>query len=298
MHPIYMGAICPAKVLSRPLLKKSLVILPVIVNLTVMALSEKEIKIMLDKLRDLYGEYAALHSPSWFNIDELNSRYLHALETGMNLEAFVLAEVSHFEKLKARFEKKNDKGAFTQKVEKMMDDYLEQISRYPSEDFHPDACPEVRHLYGAMKDFALRFMPGIHCIYANKKLTDILYDMETRLVAHSLPRGDDHPRPIEDHCLVLARKDVKEIDVARSRTSYMKETAFLLNEIRDLCRQLLDLKVPEWEEPVVFKKQGIDVYVAEVFEGCTGYGVIHRIMEQVDQILNDFRLGAFKKKNQ
>lgn len=71
-----------------------------------MSLSTEEIDKLIVKLRKRYDEYSKKHSATWFNRNLFEERLRMAKENRMNLEGFILAEISNFEKVRERFEKK------------------------------------------------------------------------------------------------------------------------------------------------------------------------------------------------
>ena len=71
-----------------------------------MSLSKEEQLGLVDKLRSRYDEYAKKFSPAWFNRPAFEERYRMAIVNDMDIEAFILAEVANFEKIRERYEKK------------------------------------------------------------------------------------------------------------------------------------------------------------------------------------------------
>lgn len=83
-----------------------------------MPLNKQEIDSLVTKLREKYRDYSKKHSASWFNIDSFDQRLGLAIRNRMNLEGFILAEISNFEKLREQYDKKRNrrKTAFRKRL--------------------------------------------------------------------------------------------------------------------------------------------------------------------------------------
>lgn len=75
-------------------------------------LSDSEIEILISKLRNKYDTYAAQYSPRWFNKEAFEERLQVALRNKIDLEAFIVAEIAHFETLRKRFDEKKNERQF------------------------------------------------------------------------------------------------------------------------------------------------------------------------------------------
>ncbi len=263
-----------------------------------MAMSEGEIRGLIEKLKQRYGEYAK-KNPTWFSIDAFNERYLMAVRNGMNMEAFILAEITNFEKIKQKYEKKKGERPFSAQVDRIMEELTARIRKYPALNFHPKAGLEISHFYGALAEFTLDYLSVLFLLAEDKLLKDRVITLEGALGALAAPRGTLPAKRIEDHILVLRRPGVREIDIERDKSEYLKESAFLLHEVVDFCDGLIEARNPAWETPLLFNKLFLDdrrkKRVTALFAGCTGYGAILKIRDRGAEIIGDFRLSAFKK---
>lgn len=264
-----------------------------------MALSREEIILLIDKLRARFDDSAKRLSPKWFDRDAFEERLAMATGNRMNLEGFILAEIANFEKLRERYEKKKGDRSFSQKVDRIIEENIARIKKYPPIVFHPRAGLEIVHCYGALSDFAQHWFVILSSLMPTSEYKDTCLQMEDRLALLAVPRGTLPARRIEDHQLLLNRKGVTEIEIERDRNEYLKETAFILHDAADLCGTLLELRSADWETPLQFSRLFIEdrrkKTVVQLFTECTGYGAIMKVCDRALQIIEDFRLGAIKR---
>ena len=266
-----------------------------------MALKKEEIDELIKKLRERYHKYADKHSAKWFDVSAFDQRLSMAIRNRMNMEGFILAEISNFEKLRERYEKKKKAKdrSFSREVDKIIEENTARIKKYPPIIFDSRCGIEISHLYGAMTDLTEKYFPVFWIILKDNGLRNMINTMDERLTFFSSPRGSSHAKRIEDHINVINRLGVKEIEIEKDRSDYMKECAFLLHEISDFCSGLMDSGSSDWDYPLSFSKMFIEEkrkqYVMETFHGLTGYGAILKVAEYVQGIIEDFRLTSFRK---
>lgn len=266
-----------------------------------MPLSRDEINELVGKLKERYKEYSSKHSPVWFDVNAFDQRLLAAIKGRMNMEGFILAEISNFEKIKERYEKKKKQkeNSFSKKVDRIIEENNARIKKYPQIIFHSKNGLEISYLYGAMTFLSIELFPVMRIIIADSRLRNILNSLEDRLLFLAEPRGRLHAKRITDHIMLLNRAGVREIEIEKDSNEYLKECAFLLHDIIDFCDGIVDSGRDEWNYPVTFQKLFIDEEkkkrVISHFSDLTGYGAVLKIREYVSGILDDFRLGAFRK---
>ena len=268
-----------------------------------MSLSKNEVNELVQKLREKYKEYSEKHNKKWFDIDAFDERLSFAIKNMMDMEGFILAEIANFEKLKERYEdkKKSKENLFTKEVEKIIDENLARIKKYPQILFHPKCDIEISYLYGALSFFLFYIFPAIRILITdmtNKKKINFLED---KLVFLAEKRGDTHSKRIIDHILILNRKDVRPIEIEKDTSDYLKEGGFLLHEIIDFCDGLINTQNDEWNYPITFQKLFIEEErkksLIDLFKGMTGYGAIIKTKEHASEVIEDFRLKAFRQKD-
>jgi len=262
--------------------------------------SEKEIERLIEKLRAQYDEYAEKFSPRWFDRHAFEDRLQTALRNKMDLEGFILAEISNFETIKERYDKKKDSNSFSRKVDSIIEEHAEKIRVYPDIEFHPRAGFEIRHMYGALTLLVENHVPILWVILEEREHRDILFRLEQKLEQYGGTRGRRHAPRIEDHVAILKRPGVRELDVENDKNRYLREAAFMLNEVVIFCALLLEHRTPSWEAPLRFDGLHIEgsrkKKVMDTFRGCSGYGAIVTIMDYAEGVINNFRLQAFRER--
>jgi len=266
-----------------------------------MPLNRDEVNELINKLRERYKEFSQKHSPKWFDIHAFDERLSAALRNRMNMEAFILAEISNFEKLKARYDdkKKIKETTFSKEVDKILEENLSRIKKYPQIVFHSRCGIEISHLYGALSFLSLELFPILRVVISDSRLKNGVNALEDRLLFLAEPRGNLHARRIADHILLLNRQGIKDIEIEKDSNDYLKESAFLLHDIIDFCDGIINSGRDEWNYPVTFQKLFIDEdrkkRVVDLFQDLTGYGAVLKIREYASELIEDFRLTAFKK---
>jgi len=266
-----------------------------------MPLNRDEVNELIKKLRDKYKEFSDKHSPKWFDLNAFDERLSAALKSRMNMEGFILAEISNFEKLKERYDKKKKmkENSFSKEVDKILEENTARIKKYPQIFFHPKCGIEISHLYGALSFLSAELFPILRIVISDSRLRNSVNAMEDRLLFLAEQRGSLHPKRIADHILLLNRQGIREIEIEKDSNDYLKESAFLIHDIIDFCDGIIDSGRDEWNYPVTFEKLFIDEErkkrVTAYFRDLTGYGAIFKIKEYGAGIIEDFRLTAFKK---
>jgi len=267
-----------------------------------MGLDITEIEKLVEKLRSKYAENSKKNSSRWFDPAPFEQRFTMARKNKMNLEAFILAEITEFEKLKDKYnkKKKNRENSFSKKIDLIIEENTARIKKYPGIIFNPRAGLEISHCYGAMNEFSMFYFTVLRLLIKDTGLKNLLNKFEDKLEFLSMPAGRNLPKRIEDHLLILSRPGVKEIEVEKDKSEYLKESAFLLHEIQDFCEGLIESRNPEFESPLVFNRLFIEEArrkkTIELFSGSTGYGALLKVRTRASDIISDFRLNAFKRK--
>jgi hypothetical protein len=147
-----------------------------------------------------------------------------------------------------------------------------------------------------MNDF-----PVMWVLFSDNIHKNAFINLDERLSFLASPRGEKHSRRIQDHAILLGRKERGDIDIEQDKNDYLKESAFILHEIINFCDGLLELRNPEWETPVKFDRLRIEKErskkIVDKYSQLTGYGVVLKIKESAEAIVEDFRLSAFRKKS-
>lgn len=268
-----------------------------------MALTDREIQQLVEKLRGKYAEYAKKYSQKWFDVNPFEDRLIMAARNRMNLEGFILAEISNFEKTRERYEKKKKEkdNSFSREVDRIIEEQNARIKKYTPKQFHPRAGFEIAHFYGAVSDMASCYFPILWIIISDPILKNVLVEIENDLGYLAVPRGKAPSKRIEDHSMILSRPQSSDLDIDRDKNNYLKETAFVLHKIVDFCDGLLERRENDWALPLPLNKLFVEdarkKTILALFSGHTGYGAIMKVRDQCSQIIEDFRLRAFKKRD-
>lgn len=266
-----------------------------------MPLEKTEIDKLIKKLRESYKEYSEKHNRTWFDLNAFDERLSMAIKERMNLEGFILAEITNFEKIKQKYEirKKAKENNFTKEVDRIIEENMARIKKYSPVVFHPLCGQEISYFYGAMLEFSNDFFPVLRMLLLDPSLRSYLFKIEEKLDFFVFPVNGRNSKRIEDHILLLNRIGVKEIEIERDRNDYLKECAFILHEIIDLCEGLIDSGNDDWAVPVVFSKLFVEERkkrrVVDNFKGLTGYGAFLKVKERASTLIEDFRLAAFRR---
>jgi hypothetical protein len=272
-----------------------------------MGLSDKEIDGLINKVRIRYKEAYTEYKSRLFNIEAFEDRLQTALRKRMNMEAFILAEITNFEQLKQRIEeernpKKIEESAFSKQVNQIFEENTARINKYKEIQFHPQADIEITHLYGALSEFMQYHFSILWIILNDYQYKEKVHTLDLRFSDFAVSKSKRHPKRIEDHITVLTRKNVKEIEIERDKNNFLKESAFLLHEVIDFMDDLIEIRDKEWDNPLKFDKLNIDSVakkkILSIFSGTTPYGAILKIREHAEEILKDFRLESFRKSPQ
>jgi hypothetical protein len=268
-----------------------------------MDLSSKEIDNLIIKLRGQYIEYGEKVSKKMFDSDSYETRLKLAINNKMNLESFILAEIATFEKLKEKYEKKKKakekSTTFSQKIDTMIEENNARIVKYTPSDFSPLGNIELKHFYGALNRFCYEYFTIMWIVTSNMRFKETISAYDHKLTFF----GDYNPpkmsKRIEDHILIINRPYIEEIDIERDRNNFLKEAAFLLHDIFDFCYKVIDYKESNLEMPIQFDKLFNEgerrKKIIDTFHNLTGYGAVLKVQEKAGEIIEDFRLGAFKK---
>jgi hypothetical protein len=264
-----------------------------------MALSKKEIKALIFKLRTRYRDYAERYGSRWFDVEKFEERLRMAEKNKMDMEGFILSEISAFEKLKERYENRKEGPKFSEKVESLVDENRARIVDYPEIEFHPSGDYELTKFYGALAELTRYYLPVFYLILDEAADRSEFSRIEHELERLGLPRGTKPSLRIEEHISVMNRVGAGELEIARSGNSILRDGGLALNDLVAFCDRLLSSRDSRWEVPLRFHQLRISEdrkdRLVENFRDKTGYGAILEVRERAAKILDDFRLMDFRR---
>lgn len=205
-------------------------------------LTPAEIKSTVQKIRMKYDEYHYKYFKSTKFKQQFEERYINALKTGVDISAFLLAEIEAIEELLKREEEKVlAKDPPTVKelpqksfADKIIEENRQKILKYPEINFHPDASEEIRRLYGALNKLQQEYWPSLYNVLRNTVYslnTRIMMNMETQLNTLGGTGKDGVSARLDRYIARLNRfpRDYKAID--KEEKDYLLEVAFFLHSL-------------------------------------------------------------------
>lgn len=264
-----------------------------------MKLSSSETDTLIRKLREKYDECAAKYSKKWFDRSPFEERFKYALVNRMDLNAFILAEIAAFEQLREKYDKAKNRHSFSEKIDKIIEAQIENIRKYKKLKFHENADLETPYMAGALAEFASSYFPVLWIVVPQGPHRDALLCHDRTLDSVGAVSGSRLPQKLEDYALFLSRKDTSELDNEKAKNAYLKETAFFLHECADFCDDVIALRLPDFDLPIQFSKTHISQQqkgeLVRLFGDKTGYGALICVRDRAIEIIEDFRLRAFKR---
>jgi hypothetical protein len=204
-----------------------------------------DVDAVVRKLKELYSRYADRYGPKLFNLQAFEQRYRNALTNRVNLTSFCHAEITVFEELKRRVQKKEPEEkepVYGEVVDRIVEENLQRIRKYRRIVFHPDAEEEAVYLLGAVTDFYFEVWSGIQRLLkplGERSFNDFTEKLENDFAYYVVPLGGLYSRAVQDYQLVLSRHDTREAEQASYR--FIKYGGILLNNCLRLVGDALNL---------------------------------------------------------
>ncbi|UCB47286.1 MAG: hypothetical protein JSV25_07720 [Spirochaetota bacterium] len=220
--------------------------------------NSQDIDKVVHKLKDLYRKYAEGYGNKLFNLKGFEQRYKDALINKINLNAFLHAEILAFEELKARVErpKKQENGlqsetTYSDVADRIIEENLKKIRKYPIIDFHPDAEEETKYLLGTVTDFYYKSwnkMAKLLKYLGIGNINDTVSKLEHDFSYYVVPVGSQYSRAVDDYMLVLSRKNLK--DNEKAAVNFIRYGGILFNNCLKLANDGLNFMSgrPEYED--------------------------------------------------
>lgn len=255
----------------------------------------KEIDKRLERLREKYKEFGEKFGKKIFNYEEFENRLTNALKNRINLEIFVKAEEEALSQLyneiispkkKEKLSERED--AYTKKVNKILEEYENRIKKYPKIDFYDYEDEEIKYLYGAIVYFYEKIFPYLETIFNGRELgMNVMKDFSifyNYLNYYGRETSRGHSKRIEDFILKLKYSSKNEIKM--DYRSFFIETAKYFNNLKQFLKtnlnKLKDLNRLINVEDKLFEHNQF-----------TYYDLTKRIINWIDDLIYDFRLGEF-----
>ena len=249
-------------------------------------LTPHEISKAVDKIRRRYDEYIYKYFKPRSIKNAFEDRYIEAIKASTDISSFLMAEISAVEELIRREEERVGSGqpeepakeSVTQRVERIVEESLERIRKYPDVPFHPVASEELRRLLGAMFKLEEKHWEVLNtCLrntaYYRSSLTMLNFEGKLR---HLAGRGSDGvPSGLSRYLYHANRFPRNYLAIDREEKEYILGSAFLLHDLDEVLERVA-ANYPQLD-------QGSRAGLKE-------------IQAYIQGIIRDFRLKEFKRK--
>lgn len=249
-------------------------------------LTPNEISRAVEKIRRRYDEYVYKYFKPRSIKNAFEDRYIEAIKASTDISNFLMAEISAVEELIRREEERVGSGhpeepapeSVTERVERMVEENLARMRKYPEVPFHPVASEELRRLLGAMcrleeKHWEVLTTCLRNTAYYRSSLT--MLNLEGKL-RHLAARGSDGvPSGLSRYMYHANRFPRNYLAIDREEKEYILESAFLLHDLGEILERV-DANYPQLEEG---SRSGL-----------------REIQAFIQGIIRDFRLKEFKRK--
>jgi hypothetical protein len=205
-------------------------------------LTPGEITSTVEKIRRRYDEYVTKYFKPRGLREAFETRYLRALRSGVDVSAFLLAEISAIEELVEREDQRIQAGPLRPAAsapradfaERVLQENRKRISPYPDIRFHADAGEEVRRLVGALTQLARESWGDIavalgDTMYAMGTSEMLALDSQLRYLGS--PGGEEPPSYLARLMSELRRFPRNYPSIEREEKEYVLEAAFFLNDL-------------------------------------------------------------------
>ena len=272
-------------------------------------LTSKEINLLLAKIRREYEHGWETTRSGLYNLEAFNDRYKSALLDRHDLSIFLMDEVKVLDEIKSKIlayeealqkvrERKENDNLFSLKVDGMIDDFHNSITKYPTRELHKNADDEIVHLYGAFEELYNCF--NVIKLFVTSNGTDysietIFKDIDYRFEAFVFESVPNKCAQIYIDYVISLETGVL---TTRSEQYILKESGLFLHFFVDKLELIREtaLKVGISSEvilPNLLETKSERVY--KIFSGKPLVYIYDSTIEYANSIISDFRLWNFKK---
>ena len=270
----------------------------------------KEVTEHIEQIRKMYSTYSIQYKDlKLFDVELFNERYLKALKEKTDITAFIKAEISVLEALRARAEilrvEKEKKvqvneQSFMNKVDAMLEKFTDAINKYPEKFIHNDSDNELNRLYGAFAELYSCFRVTKIFLLELKDygVETVVKDIDNKFQNFTLAGTGEHPAHI---FLDYYENLISQTESARAEQFILKESGFFLHSFVSKFEQMssfiaripvsTSISIPsdiKDETPRVYKSLNQKTQ-PEIFLATKLYA---------SAMINDFRLQHFKNSNE
>ena len=213
-------------------------------------LTPDEITKVVAKIRQRYDEYIFKYFRPKTVKFAFEERYAEVLQKRMDISTFLMAEIGAVDELIKREEARivagpqveQEKESLSDRVERIYQQNLEKICKYPEINIHPTANEEIKRLVGALNALDNEYWPHLSGIlrgtsYSRGSMT--MVNLESQLRYLGSLGIDRVPGALSRYLYHLNRfpRDYPAID--REEKEYILESAFFLHDLNDILERVL-----------------------------------------------------------
>lgn len=243
-------------------------------------LSKQETDLAISKIKKAYLEKAKKYDNSIFDIERFNKRYLDSLRMNLPITNFISSEMLVLQELEKRgLEKYPPKKAppkqSPSKADKLIQQFEQQIKKYPLIDFADRADEESCRLVGMLQTLYQEWgsaIPTNKSLSPGTKAYELTQKIDDRIFELLIPQKNGFPRMVNDFNTTISRLISGKKEQTKAKRDFFKETGFLLNDLSDLFHEII--------------KDGT----------TTSLNLVKQAEFYTNGALNDFRIKEFRTK--
>ncbi len=217
--------------------------------------SSRDADALLEKIRSSYDEFSTRYGKSPLLKDHFEQRYVSALRSRMNLEAFLSAELSAVQDLLGQASRQNDREEQIRLVRMRRKEQREEskrqevetvaaarpISSYPEYPLNVPSSETIRRLFGAFAHLEREYWPPLDRIlrkFFPRNLSWSRVDLENNLFLLASPSEKRLPPVLERYTGVLERSDHDMAVIAKEEHRCMIEASLFCDRFLQTLAQL------------------------------------------------------------
>ena len=209
-------------------------------------LTAKEVEKALERIRRAYDDYIISYMAPIDEKSAFEDRYITALHARVDLTRFIKDEIEHLEGLKQtgeiqKAQQARKPAATAEKpkgfADRIMEELEKKIAHYPEINFHEDASPEVRKLYGALRELDGLYWAILSKFIRKVHSSTVSYNLEDRLLRMTTIGEDNVPPELERYLFLLKQKGRYTSELFRESQECIKRAAFFLHDLRIILQE-------------------------------------------------------------
>jgi len=210
-------------------------------------LSKQETDLAINKIKETYIKKAKKYDDSIFSVERFNKRYIDSLKMGLPMTNFISSEMMVLQELQKRAEekypaRKKQKIQSLSNADKLIQQFEQQIKKYPLVDFADRADEESCRLVGMLQTLYKEWgsaIPSKKSLPPGTKGYELLQKIDDRLFAILIPQKNGLPRMVNDFSMTISRLISGKKEQTKAKRDFFKEAGFFLNDLSDLLHEII-----------------------------------------------------------